>query len=222
MSSEKLQFKTPGMHKLSVSGFRRTCNKDNNSFNSSTKVNAYSVWNWSCGTVRTLTGNGIPEHAVTGGNFATPVGVQNISMTPSAIPVVKRALQTIDSHEARRVARAAARQMIRQGRGGKIVLPASSGATVMCDQLGAYCASKAGVNAFSDALMQEVRHEGIRVTVVLPGSVDTEFSGRTPDGSDWRLSPDDVAQTILGLFSHPPRSLPSRVEIRPARPPRKG
>jgi short-subunit dehydrogenase len=77
------------------------------------------------------------------------------------------------------------------------------------------------VNAFSDALMQEVRHEGIRVTVALPGSVDTEFSGRTPDGSDWRLSPDDVAQTILGLFSHPPRSLPSRVEIRPSRPPRK-
>ena len=87
---------------------------------------------------------------------------------------------------------------------------------------GAYCASKAGLNAFSDALMQEVRHEGIRVTVVLPGSVDTEFSGRTRDGSDWRLAPDDVAATIVGLLSHPPRSLPSRVEIRPARPPRKG
>ena len=62
------------------------CPLSNNSFNSSIKVNAYSVWNWSCGTVRTLTGNGIPEHAVTGGNFATPVGVQNISMTFSLTP----------------------------------------------------------------------------------------------------------------------------------------
>ena len=62
------------------------CPLSNNSFNSSTKVNAYSVWSWSCGTVRTLTGNGIPEHAVTGGNFATPIGVQNISMTFTLTP----------------------------------------------------------------------------------------------------------------------------------------
>jgi NAD(P)-dependent dehydrogenase (short-subunit alcohol dehydrogenase family) len=110
---------------------------------------------------------------------------------------------------------------LRRRGGGWIVNVSSLSSTGPFPGGAAYCASKAGVNAFSDALMQEVRHEGIRVTVVLPGSVDTEFSGRTPDGSDWRLSPDDVAQTILGLFSHPPRSLPSRVEIRPSRPPRK-
>jgi NAD(P)-dependent dehydrogenase (short-subunit alcohol dehydrogenase family) len=85
----------------------------------------------------------------------------------------------------------------------------------------AYCASKAGLNAFSEALMQELRHDNIRVSYVLPGSVATGFSGRTPEtGADWKLSPDDVAQAIEDLLSHPARSLPSRVEIRPSRPPR--
>ena len=83
----------------------------------------------------------------------------------------------------------------------------------------AYCASKAGLNAFSEALMQELRHSNIRVSCVLPGSVATGFSGRAPDtGAEWRLSPDDVAQVIEDLLEHPARSLPSRVEIRPARP----
>jgi 3-oxoacyl-[acyl-carrier protein] reductase len=87
----------------------------------------------------------------------------------------------------------------------------------------AYCASKAALNAFTEALMQEVRHDGIRVACVLPGSVRTGFSGRTPGSSDeWKLAPDDVAQVVVDLIGHPPRSLPSRVEIRPARPPKKG
>jgi NAD(P)-dependent dehydrogenase (short-subunit alcohol dehydrogenase family) len=86
----------------------------------------------------------------------------------------------------------------------------------------AYCASKAGLNAFSEALMQELRHDGIRVSVVMPGSVQTGFSGGG-DGpaTDWKLAPDDVAQVIVDLVAHPARSLPSRVEIRPSRPPRK-
>jgi len=86
----------------------------------------------------------------------------------------------------------------------------------------AYCASKAGLNAFTEALMLEVRHEGIRVSCILPGSVRTGFS-RAGDGpgTDWKLAPEDVAQVILDLIGHPPRSLPSRVEIRPSRPPRK-
>ena len=84
---------------------------------------------------------------------------------------------------------------------------------------GAYCASKAGLNAFSEALMQELRYDNIRVSYVLPGSVATGFSGRTSStGDDWRLSPDDVAQVIVDLLSHPGRSLPSRVEIRPSKP----
>jgi NAD(P)-dependent dehydrogenase (short-subunit alcohol dehydrogenase family) len=83
----------------------------------------------------------------------------------------------------------------------------------------AYSASKAALNAFSEALMQEVRHDNIRVSYVLPGSVATEFSGRAvTSGADWRLAPEDVAQVIVDLLGHPARSLPSRVEIRPSRP----
>ena len=86
----------------------------------------------------------------------------------------------------------------------------------------AYCASKAAVNAFSEAFMQEVRHEGIRVAYVLPGSVDTTFGGGGRDKADWALKPEDVAHAVVDLLDHPARSLPSRVEIRPTMPPRKG
>ena len=63
------------------------CAVTNNTYNTSPKVAAYSVWNWTCGTVRTLTGNGTPEHPVTGGNFATPIGPQNISVSFNLNPV---------------------------------------------------------------------------------------------------------------------------------------
>jgi NAD(P)-dependent dehydrogenase (short-subunit alcohol dehydrogenase family) len=83
----------------------------------------------------------------------------------------------------------------------------------------AYCASKAALDAFTMALMQEVRHDGIRVAAVAPGSVATGFSGRRDDdGADWKLSPADVAQVVTDLIAHPSRSLPSRVELRPSRP----
>jgi 3-oxoacyl-[acyl-carrier protein] reductase len=87
----------------------------------------------------------------------------------------------------------------------------------------AYCASKAALNAFSESLMQEVRQDGVRVAYVLPGSVRTEFSGRTPtDADQWKLAPEDVAQVVGDLVAHNARSLPSRVEIRPSKPPSKG
>ena len=82
----------------------------------------------------------------------------------------------------------------------------------------AYCASKAGVNALSEALMQEVRQEGIRVCCVAPGSVDTRFAGDPPADTSWKLTAGDVARVVVDLLHHDPRSLPSRVEIRPARP----
>ena len=86
----------------------------------------------------------------------------------------------------------------------------------------AYCASKAGLNAFSEVLMQEVRHDGIRVSYVMPGSVRTRFSGGGDDpGTEWKLAPEDVSQVVMDLLAHHPRSLPSRVELRPSRPPRK-
>jgi NAD(P)-dependent dehydrogenase (short-subunit alcohol dehydrogenase family) len=83
----------------------------------------------------------------------------------------------------------------------------------------AYCASKAGLNAFSEALMQEVRYDNIRVSYVMPGSVATEFSNRDGTaGADWKISAEEVADTVIHLLRHPRRSLPSRVEIRPSKP----
>jgi NAD(P)-dependent dehydrogenase (short-subunit alcohol dehydrogenase family) len=86
----------------------------------------------------------------------------------------------------------------------------------------AYCASKAGLNAFSEALMQEVRYDDIRVSYVMPGSVATGFGGGDPTkGDDWKISPEDVAAVVVNLLRHDPRSLPSRVELRPSKPARK-
>jgi NAD(P)-dependent dehydrogenase (short-subunit alcohol dehydrogenase family) len=88
----------------------------------------------------------------------------------------------------------------------------------------AYCASKAAVNAFSESLMQEVRHDNIRVSYIMPGSVSTGFSrGESPSGpaDDWKLAPEDVAEVVIDLIRHPARSLPSRVELRPSRPPKR-
>ena len=87
---------------------------------------------------------------------------------------------------------------------------------------GAYCASKSALNAFSETLMQEVRYDGIRVAYVLPGSVNTGFGGLSNTKSEWALMPEDVALAVVDLVAFPARSLPSRIEIRPAQPPRKG
>jgi 3-oxoacyl-[acyl-carrier protein] reductase len=67
--------------------------------------------------------------------------------------------------------------------------------------------------------MQEVRYDDIRVSCVLPGSVATGFSGRGDSGkAGWKVGPEDVAQVVTDLLMMPPRSLPSRVELRPSKP----
>jgi NAD(P)-dependent dehydrogenase (short-subunit alcohol dehydrogenase family) len=89
-------------------------------------------------------------------------------------------------------------------------------------KMAAYNASKFGLNGFSEALMQEVRHEGIKVSYIMPGSVNTEFGGDTPsEDRSWQLQPEDIARVVLDLLHHDDRALPSRVEIRPSKPPKK-
>ena len=86
----------------------------------------------------------------------------------------------------------------------------------------AYNASKFGLIGFSEALMQEVRYDGIRVAYIMPGSVATEFNQRTPGTDDaWRIQPEDVARSVIDVLSYPARSLASRIELRPSQPPRK-
>jgi 3-oxoacyl-[acyl-carrier protein] reductase len=89
----------------------------------------------------------------------------------------------------------------------------------------AYCASKAGLNNFSEALMQDVRYDNIRVSYIMPGSVATDFGGRSAKdvginrpGEDWKIGAEDVAQVVIDLLATPGRTLPSRIEMRPSRP----
>ena len=115
----------------------------------------------------------------------------------------------------------AALPLLKQRGGGWIINISSLASKNAFVNGAAYCASKSALNAFSEALMQEVRYDGVRVAYVLPGSVNTGFGGLANTKSEWALSPDDVAEVVADLIAHPSRSLPSRVEIRPAQPPRK-
>jgi NAD(P)-dependent dehydrogenase (short-subunit alcohol dehydrogenase family) len=85
----------------------------------------------------------------------------------------------------------------------------------------AYNASKFGLNGFSEALMMEVRYDGIRVSYLMPGSVATEFGRGSSTKADWALTPRDVGEVVLDLLRSPARALYSRVEMRPSQPPRK-
>ncbi|HEY2904926.1 MAG TPA: SDR family oxidoreductase [Vicinamibacterales bacterium] len=108
---------------------------------------------------------------------------------------------------------------LRKRRGGFIINISSLAGRNAFAGAAAYCASKAGLNAFSEALMQEVRYDDIRVSYVMPGSVATGFSsGDAEKGADWKIAPEEVAEVVINLLRHPARSLPSRVELRPSKP----
>lgn len=112
--------------------------------------------------------------------------------------------------------------LMKQRGGGYIVNISSLAGTNAHPRMAAYNASKFGLNGFSEALMQEVRHDGIRVSYIMPGSVNTEFGGDQPgDEQSWQLQPDDIAKAVMDLLSYPDRALASRIELRPSRPPKK-
>lgn len=111
---------------------------------------------------------------------------------------------------------------MKQRGGGYIINISSLAGANPHPRMAAYNASKFGLNGFSEALMQEVRHDGIKVSYIMPGSVNTEFGGDEPsDQNSWQIQPDDIAQVVMDLLEFPNRVLPSRIEIRPSRPPKK-
>jgi len=111
--------------------------------------------------------------------------------------------------------------LMKKRRGGYIINIGSLAGRNYFPGGSAYSASKAGLIGFSEALMQEVRHDHIRVSYVMPGSVETDFAnspGRKSSSTTWKLAVEDVAEVVLNLLNSDLRSLSSRVEIRPSEP----
>lgn len=114
--------------------------------------------------------------------------------------------------------------LMRTRGGGYIINISSLAGANPHPRMAAYNASKFALNGFSEALMQEVRHDHIKVSYIMPGSVNTGFGGddgTSAEQKSWQLQPADVARVVLDLLRHDERSLPSRVEIRPSMPPKK-
>jgi 3-oxoacyl-[acyl-carrier protein] reductase len=102
---------------------------------------------------------------------------------------------------------------------GYIITIASLAGTNFFENGAAYNASKFGLVGFSQAIMLDLRKYGIKVTTIMPGSVATHFNNHTPDEKDaWKIQPEDVGQMVSDLLNMSPRTLPSKIEVRPSIP----
>ena len=111
--------------------------------------------------------------------------------------------------------------LMKERGGGYIINVSSLAGQNAHPRMAAYNASKFGLNGFSEALMQEVRHDNIKVSYICPGSVNTSFGGDTPNAEKaWQLQPADIAEVIVDLLRFEKRALPSKIEIRPSSPPK--
>lgn len=85
-----------------------------------------------------------------------------------------------------------------------------------------YNASKFGVVGFTQAAMLDLRPYDIKVSTIMPGSVSTHFNNNEPDDKDaWKIQPEDIGQMVIDLINMNPRTLPSKIEVRPSRPDKK-
>lgn len=102
---------------------------------------------------------------------------------------------------------------------GYIITMASLAGTNFFAGGSAYNASKFGLVGFSQAVMMDVRNHGIKVTTIMPGSVSTNFNGPDPSPADaWKIQPEDIGQMVVDLLRMHPRTLPSKIEVRPSVP----
>jgi hypothetical protein len=103
---------------------------------------------------------------------------------------------------------------------GMIVTIGSLAGTNFFSGGAAYNASKFGLAGFTQAVMLDLRQRGVRVSTIMPGSVASHFGGRPPsDGDAWKIQPEDIGAMVRQLLETPARTLPSKIEVRPARPP---
>jgi len=112
-------------------------------------------------------------------------------------------------------------EQIKKSKGYIFTISSLAGANFFANGT-AYNASKFGLTGFTQALMLDLRQYDVKVSTIMPGSVASYFNGRTPDeGSDWRIQAEDLGQIIVDLLKIHPRTLPSKVEVRPTKPPGK-
>lgn len=104
---------------------------------------------------------------------------------------------------------------------GYIITIASLAGTNFFENGSAYNASKFGLVGFSQAIMLDLRKYGIKVTTIMPGSVATYFNDHVPNDADaWKIQPEDIGDLVLDLLNMHPRTLPSKIEVRPSKPPK--
>ena len=102
---------------------------------------------------------------------------------------------------------------------GYIVTMASLAGANFFENGAAYNASKFGLVGFTQAIMLDLRKYGIKVTTVMPGSVATHFNDHVPSPADsWKIQPEDIGEIVLDLLNMHPRTLPSKIEVRPSLP----
>lgn len=105
---------------------------------------------------------------------------------------------------------------------GYIITISSLAGTNFFPKGSAYNASKFGVTGFTQSVMLDLRQYGIKVTTIMPGSVATYFNNHQPDGQDdWKIQIEDLGQMVVDLMQMHPRTLPSKIEVRPTQPPKK-
>lgn len=102
---------------------------------------------------------------------------------------------------------------------GYIVTIASLAGTNFFENGAAYNASKFGLVGFTQAVMLDLRKHGIKVTTIMPGSVSTYFNNHTPNDADaWKIQPEDIGELVVDILQMNPRTLPSKIEVRPSMP----
>jgi NAD(P)-dependent dehydrogenase (short-subunit alcohol dehydrogenase family) len=102
---------------------------------------------------------------------------------------------------------------------GYIITIASLAGANFFETASAYNASKFGLVGFTQAIMLDLRKHGIKVTTIMPGSVATHFANHTPGDADaWKIQPEDIGQLVADLLKMNPRTLPSKIEVRPSIP----
>lgn len=102
---------------------------------------------------------------------------------------------------------------------GYIITIASLAGTNFFETASAYNASKFGLVGFTQAIMLDLRKHGIKVTTIMPGSVATHFASHIPNEADaWKIQPEDIGQIVTDLLEMNPRTLPSKIEVRPSMP----